>query len=79
MPKLELFGSTRCPYTSEMREWLEWKRSEFVEYDVETDAEARGRMRELSGGQRTVPLLVEDGRVVQVGWQGHGCIVEVSE
>jgi hypothetical protein len=21
-----------------------------------------------------VPILVEDGKVVQVGWQGHGCI-----
>jgi hypothetical protein len=23
-----------------------------------------------------VPILVEDGKVVQVGWQGHGCVVE---
>ena len=76
MAKLELFGTSRCPHTSEMREWLEWKRSEFVEYDVEADAAALGRMREVSGGQRTVPILVEDGRVVQVGWQGHGCIVD---
>jgi glutaredoxin 3 len=33
-------------------------------------------MREISGGQRTVPILVEDGKVVQVGWQGRGCIVD---
>lgn len=76
MAKLELFGAARCPYTGEMREWLEWKRSEFVEYDVETDPEARRRMHEISGGQRTVPILVEDGKVVEVGWQGHGCIVD---
>jgi glutaredoxin len=74
--KLELYGTARCPYTSEMREWLEWKRSEFVEYDVEVDPVARIRMREISGGQRTVPILVEDSKVVQVGWQGHGCIVD---
>jgi glutaredoxin 3 len=59
-----------------MREWLERKRSEFVEYDVEADSVARGRMREIAGGQRTVPILVQDGRVVQVGWQGRGCIVD---
>jgi glutaredoxin len=75
--KLELFGSSRCPHTSEMRDWLEWKRSEFVEYDVEADAEARARMREVAAGQRTVPILVEDGKVIQVGWQGHGCIVDI--
>ena len=76
MAMLELFGSARCPHTSQMRDWLEWKRADFVEYDVEADAAARTRMREVAGGQRTVPILVEDGKVVQVGWQGHGCIVD---
>jgi glutaredoxin len=76
MATLELFGSARCPHTSEMRDWLEWKRADFVEYDVEADSTARTRMREVAGGQRTVPILVEDGKVVQVGWQGRGCIVD---
>lgn len=76
MAKLELFGTARCPHTGEMRDWLEWKRSEFVEYDVEADPAARSRMRELAAGQRTVPILVEDGKVIQVGWQGRGCIVD---
>ena len=76
MATLELYGTARCPHTGEMREWLEWKRSEFVEYDVEADSVARGRMREIARGQRTVPILVEDGKVVQVGWQGRGCIVD---
>ena len=75
MVKLELFGGESCPYTREMREWLEWKGAEFVEYDVESDSAAFDRMRALSGGQRTVPILAEDGRVVQVGWQGRGCVV----
>lgn len=75
MAKVELFGSAGCPHTQEMRDSLEWKGIEFVEYDVEQDAEARRRMRALSGGQRTVPVLVEDGKVVQVGWQGRGCVV----
>jgi len=73
--KLELFGSSSCPYTRELREWLEWKDCEFVEYDVEADTEARARMLDISGGQRTVPLLVEDGNVTQVGWKGRGCVV----
>jgi glutaredoxin 3 len=61
-----------------MREWLEWKRSDFVEYDVEADPEARRRMRELSGGQRSVPILVEDGKVRQIGWQGRSCMVDLD-
>jgi glutaredoxin len=74
MPKTELYGTASCPYTRELREWLEWKNREFVEYDVEADAEAYARMSAATSGQRTVPVLIEDGKVTQVGWQGRGCI-----
>ena len=75
MARLELFGTANCPYTQEMREWLEWKKREFEEFDVETDAEALSRMLDLTDGQRTVPVLVEDGKATQIGWQGRGCVV----
>jgi len=76
--RLELFGAARCPYTQEMREWLEWKRSDFIEYDVEADAAARQRMSKVAAGERSVPVLVEDGKVVQVGWQGRSCMVDAE-
>lgn len=76
MAKVELFGTASCPYTQEMREWLDWRGRDFVEYDVERDAEARARMRAVAGETRTVPVLVEDDKVVQIGWQGRGCTVE---
>ncbi len=75
MSRFELYGTAACPYTRDMREWLEDRRADFTEYDVEADPEARQRMRELAAGQRTVPVLVEQGRVIQVGWQGRGCMV----
>jgi glutaredoxin 3 len=58
-----------------MREWLEMRGADFVEYDVEADRAARERMRAVAGSQRTVPVLVEDGAVKQIGWQGRGCTV----
>lgn len=60
------------------RELVLAKTADYLEYDVERDAEARGRLRALSDGQRNVPVLVEDGRVVQVGWQGRSCVIEVD-
>jgi glutaredoxin len=72
---LELFGSAHCPYTQELRDWLEWTRRDFREYDVEADSEANARMLSLNGGVHSVPVLVEDGKVIQVGWQGRSCIV----
>jgi glutaredoxin 3 len=72
---LELYGTRTCPYTSEMREWLEWKGEEFIEYDVENDREAQLRFQKATNGQRVVPVLVENGRVVQSGWQGRMCMI----
>lgn len=76
MKRLEIYGSASCPYTREMREWLEWQGRSFLEYDVEADAEARRRWQALvSGAHAAIPVLVEDGRVIQVGWQGRSCVV----
>lgn len=73
MARLELYGTRWCPYTAEMREDLEWRGIAFVEYDVELDAAARERLLRLTGGRRAVPVLVEDGQVIRIGWQGRVC------
>jgi glutaredoxin len=75
MARLELYGTATCPYTQELRESLEWSRRDFLEYDIEVDSVARERLRSLDGCLLTVPVLVEDGKVIQVGWQGHSCVV----
>ncbi len=76
--ELELYGGASCQYTSELREKLLLDGKEFIEYDVEADTVARRRMIALTGGQRTIPVLVSGGRVSQVGWHGRGCMVEDS-
>jgi glutaredoxin 3 len=73
--RLELYGTATCPYTQELRESLEWSRRDFLEYDIEADPEARDRLRSLDDSLHIVPVLVEDGKVIQVGWQGRGCTV----
>jgi mycoredoxin len=74
MSRFELYGTAACPFTRDMRESLQWKRQSFVEYDVDLDADALQRLTSLTG-QRAVPVLVEDGRVVEVGWQGRCCYI----
>ena len=78
MARLELYGTARCPHTQEMREWLEWQRKDFVEYDVDKDATARHRLHALSGGQRSVPVLVEDDKIIRIGWEGRTCVIEAD-
>ena len=71
---LELYGTPGCPWTAELRQELEWDGRDFVEYDVESDRAAFARFDTLTAGKRTVPVLVEDGKVRQIGWQGRGCL-----
>jgi glutaredoxin 3 len=71
----ELYTTPGCPHSEAAREDLEWRGVDFVEYDVEKDAAARERMLELTGGQRTVPVIFEEGKPVQVGWMGQGCYI----
>ena len=75
MKPIELYTTVGCPYSEAAREDLEWRGIEFVEYDVEKDEEARRRMLELTDGNRTVPVIFEEGKPVQVGWMGRGCAV----
>jgi len=72
---VELYGTADCPYSAAAREDLEWRGVDFVEYDVERDCGAYERMLELTGGNRTVPVIVEEGKPVQIGWMGRGCFV----
>jgi glutaredoxin 3 len=73
--RIELYTAFGCPYSEAAREDLEWRGVEFVEFDVERDRAAYERMLELTDGKRTVPVIVEEGKPVQVGWMGRGCSI----
>lgn len=75
MPQVELYGSDQCPYTRELRDWLEWTRREYREYNVDTDPQAYARARALCNGALAIPMLVEDDKVIQIGWEGRSCMV----
>ena len=75
---VELYGTASCPFTSELREHLLWHRIAFTEYDVDADAAARERLRALTNGRPMVPVLVEQGRVKEIGWRGRGCAIDAT-
>ena len=73
--QIELYTASGCPYSAAAREDLEWRGVDFVEHDVVQDPDAYARMLELTGGNRTVPGIVEEGKPIQVGWMGQGCFI----
>jgi glutaredoxin 3 len=72
---VELYMIQSCPYCAAAREDLEWRGVAYVEYDVEQDRDAYARMLQLTGGNRSVPVIVEEGKPVHIGWGGRGCFI----
>ena len=67
MPVL-IYGKDSCPYTADAREHY-GGRGDLQYLNVKKDADALRRMLELTGGQRRVPVIVEDGKVT-IGFGG---------
>jgi len=74
--KLEVYGSKHCQYTAELIEELEWQSVVFTYYDVDVDKDALEQMMLLTQNGRSIPVLVEDGKVKSVGYQGRSCIIQ---
>jgi len=70
---VQLFGSSSCPHTAEMRDDLDLRGIKFTEFDVETNLSAYRRLQNLTNGQSVVPVLATDAEVTRVGWHGRTC------
>jgi glutaredoxin len=49
-----IFTTPGCPYCRRAKQALQEQKSTYVEVDVSTDSEVRGKLRDITG-QRTVP------------------------
>jgi glutaredoxin 3 len=63
-----IYGKDSCPYTANAREHYA-SRGDVQYFNVKKDADALRRMLELTGGKRSVPVIVEDGKVT-IGFGG---------
>lgn len=72
MPEEEvvIFTKPGCPYCAAAKEDFRRRGVAFTEYNVLADPRARERMLALNGGKRSVPTIVEGGRV-RVGFNGR--------
>ena len=44
----------------------------FQEFNAQDNLDYRKEMLAISKGDPTVPVIVEDGRLKQIGWEGRG-------
>lgn len=64
-----IFGKDSCPYTEAAREDCARRKVPFQYVNVKKDRAELDRMLQFSGGQRRVPVIVEDGKVT-IGFDG---------
>jgi glutaredoxin len=64
-----IFGKDSCPYTEAARDDYTRRRVPFEYINVKKSRADLDRMLEFSGGQRQVPVIVENGTVT-IGFAG---------
>ena len=64
MATVEIYSKSWCPYCRMAKRLLEEKGQEFVEFDVDLDAEKYREMLERSEGRWTVPEIFIDGELI---------------
>lgn len=65
---LVIYVKPGCPYCQQARDHYNSNRIPFVEYDAQTDRARRAEMFSYSGGDPTVPCIVENGKYIGSGW-----------
>ena len=69
---LVMYVKPGCPWCEEQRERFRSQGVEWEEIDATADPAARADLIRHTDGTRMVPTVVEDGRVISVGFDGHG-------
>jgi len=67
-----IYTKPDCPYCAAAKESYNQRGIPFIEFDAQNDREARRRMLEISNGDPTVPVIVENGKLKEIGWGGRG-------
>lgn len=60
-----LYTTSWCGWCRKTQQWLDAQGVSYVNKDVEDDPDAGAEMRELTGGDSGIPVVVIDGEVIQ--------------
>jgi glutaredoxin 3 len=65
---LVIYTKPGCPYCQQARDYYNSQGIPFTDYDAQTDRARRVEMLSYSGGDPTVPCIVENGKYKASGW-----------
>jgi glutaredoxin 3 len=65
---LVVYTKPGCPYCQAARDHYNENGIAFIEYDAQNDKARQKEMLKITGGDPTVPAIVENGVYKQSGW-----------
>ncbi|HWQ32121.1 MAG TPA: Uxx-star family glutaredoxin-like (seleno)protein [Blastocatellia bacterium] len=72
MADIVIYTKPGCPYCAKAMDWYNSQGIAFTEKNAQDNREYRREMFSYSNGDPTVPVIVENGRFKQQGWEGRG-------
>lgn len=63
-----IYSKPGCPYCQKAREHYRSIGVDFMDYDAQNDKQRQREMLQFSGGDPTVPCIVQDGVYIGSGW-----------
>lgn len=67
-----IYTKPGCPYCAKAREFYTGRGIPFRDLNAQDDLDIRREMLSITDGNPTVPVILEDGRLKQIGWEGRG-------
>ena len=67
-----IYTKPGCPYCAKAREFYNQQAISFEEKNAQDNLDFRKEMLGFSNGDPTVPVIVENGELKQIGWDGRG-------
>jgi len=72
MTNVLIYTKPDCPYCAKAKAWYREQGIAFEERNAQDNREYRREMFKFSDNDPTVPVIVIDGKLKQIGWEGRG-------
>jgi glutaredoxin 3 len=69
---LTIYTKPGCPHCQKAREYYTAAGISFDDRNAQDNLEYRKEMLSITDGNPTVPVIVENGKLKQIGWEGRG-------
>ena len=72
MSGVVIYTKPGCPYCAKAMTWYNEHAIPFQERNAQDNLKYRKEMFSFSNNDPTVPVIVIDGKLKQIGWEGRG-------